>query len=81
LFDEICHFTEGQFRTLIGWLRTDNPDIRQRVIAAGNPPTSAEGEWVKRFWGAWLDPQHPNPAKPGELRWYVTNEKGEDQEV
>ncbi len=81
LFDEICHFTEMQFRTLIGWLRTDNPNIRQRVVAAGNPPTTAEGEWVKRFWAAWLDPQHPNPAKPGELRWYVTNEKGEDQEV
>ena len=81
LFDEICHFTEMQFRTLIGWLRTDNPNIRQRVVAAGNPPTTAEGEWVKRVWAAWLDPQHPNPAKPGELRWYVTNEKGEDQEV
>lgn len=80
-FDEICHFTEMQFRTLIGWLRTDNPNVRQRVVAAGNPPTTAEGEWVKRFWAAWLDPQHPNPAKPGELRWYVTNEKGEDQEV
>lgn len=81
LFDEICHFTEAQFRTLIGWLRTDNPAIRQRVVCAGNPPTDAAGEWVKRFWAAWLDPQHPNPAKPGELRWYVTNEKGEDQEV
>ena len=81
LFDEITHFTEMQFRTLIGWLRTDNPKIRQRVIGAGNPPTTAEGEWVKRFWAAWLDPNHPNPAKPGELRWYVTNEKGEDQEV
>lgn len=80
-FDEICHFTEMQFRTLIGWLRTDNPDIRQRVVAAGNPPTTAEGEWVKRFWAAWLDPNHPNPAEPGELRWYVTNEKGEDEEV
>lgn len=81
LFDEITHFTELQFRTLIGWLRTDNPQVRQRVIAAGNPPTTPEGEWVKRFWAAWLDPHHPNPAKPGELRWYVTNEKGEDQEV
>lgn len=81
LFDEICHFAELQFRTLIGWLRTDRPDIRQRVVCAGNPPTTAEGEWVKRFWAAWLDPNHPNPAKPGELRWYVTNEKGEDQEV
>lgn len=80
-FDEICHFTEGQFRALIGWLRSDDPAQRQRVVCAGNPPTDASGEWVKRFWAAWLDPQHPNPAKPGELRWYVTNEKGEDQEV
>lgn len=81
LFDEICHFTEIQFRTLIGWLRTDKPHIRQRVVCAGNPPTTAEGEWVKRYWAAWLDPKHPNPAKPGELRWYVTNEAGEDEEV
>lgn len=80
-FDEITHFTEAQFRTLIGWLRTDKEGIRQRVVAAGNPPTTAEGEWVKRFWAAWLDPSHHNPAKPGELRWYVTDEKGEDMEV
>ena len=80
-FDEICHFTEGQFRALIGWMRTDNPSVRQRVVCAGNPPTGPEGEWVKRYWAAWLDPMHPNPAKAGELRWYVTNEKGEDQEV
>ena len=80
-FDEICHFTESQFRTLIGWLRTDKPHIRQRVVAAGNPPTTAEGEWVKRYWAAWLDPSHPNPAKPGELRWYVSDEKGDDREV
>lgn len=80
-FDEITHFAELQFRTLIGWLRTDNPNIRQRVVAAGNPPTTPEGEWVKRYWAAWLDPNHPNPAKPGELRWYVSNIKGEDEEV
>lgn len=80
-FDEICHFTELQFRTLIGWMRTDNPNVRQRVICAGNPPTNADGEWVIRYWAAWLDPMHPNPAKPGELRWYITNEKGDDQEV
>lgn len=80
-FDEITHFAELQFRTLIGWLRTDNPNIRQRVVAAGNPPTTPEGEWVKRYWAAWLDPNHSNPAKPGELRWYVSNIKGEDEEV
>lgn len=79
LFDEICHFTELQFRTLIGWKRTDNPDVRQRVVCAGNPPTDADGEWVKRFWAAWLDPMHPNPAKPGELRWYIMGEKGDEE--
>ncbi len=80
-FDEITHFLESQFRTLIGWMRTDNPSVRQRVICAGNPPTSAEGEWVIRFWAPWLDPQHPNPAKPGELRWFVIDEQGKDLEV
>ena len=81
LYDEICHFTETQFRTLNAWMRTDNPKVRQRIVCAGNPPTGPEGEWVKRFWAPWLDPRHPNPAKPGELRWYISNEKGEDQEV
>lgn len=81
LFDEICHFTELQFRSLIGWMRTDDPTIRQRVVCTGNPPTDAEGEWVVRFWAPWLDPQHPNPAKDGELRWFVTDENGKDLEV
>lgn len=80
-FDEITHFLESQFRTLIGWMRSDNPSVRQRVVCAGNPPTDADGEWVVRFWAPWLDPRHPNPAKPGELRWYVTDEKGDDKEV
>lgn len=80
-FDEITHFLELQFRTLIGWLRSDNPNIRQRVVCAGNPPTSSDGQWVKRFWAAWLDPTHPRPAKAGELRWYVSNENGEDIET
>lgn len=81
LFDEICHFTEGLFRSLIGWLRTEDPNVRQRVVCAGNPPTDPEGEWVKVFWAPWLDPLHPNPAKPGELRWYITNADGVDEEV
>jgi len=69
-FDEITHFLEAQFRFLIGWLRGPNP--RKRVVCTGNPPTNEEGQWVTRFWGPWLDPQHPHPAEPGELRWYTT---------
>jgi len=76
-FDELTEFTERQFRTLIAWNRTVIPGQRCRVIAAFNPPTTAEGEWVIRFFAAWLDPQHPNPAEPGELRWYA--QVGEDE--
>ena len=71
-FDEIGHFLEAQFRFLLGWNRTTNPDQRCRVVCAGNPPTSPEGEWVIKFWAPWLDPEYPNPALPGELRWFAT---------
>jgi hypothetical protein len=50
------------------------------VIATGNPPTDEAGGWVTRRWGAWLDKQHPHPAKPGELRWYATID-GKETEI
>lgn len=79
-FDEITHFTESQYRFLIGWNRSVKAGQRSRVIAAGNPPFTAEGAWVIKYWAPWLDKTHPNPAKPGELRWFTTI-SGEDVEV
>lgn len=69
--DEITHFSRSQFKFLTGWLRTDDPLQRCRVICTGNPPTTAEGRWVIEYWAPWLDPKHPNPAAPGELRWFA----------
>lgn len=80
VFDEVAHFLESQFRFLCGWNRTTVQGQRCRVVATGNPPTDAEGEWVVRFWAPWLDPQHPDPALPGELRWFAVLD-GEDREV
>lgn len=79
-FDEITHFLEIQFRFLIGWLRTVRENTRCRVVCTGNPPTDSDGEWVFRYWGPWLDPDHANPAGPGELRWYATID-GKDIDV
>ncbi len=78
-FDEITHFLESQFRFLIGWLRSPDPKQRKRIVCTGNPPTNAEGQWVVKFWAPWLDPNHENPAEPGELRWFTTM-NGEDVE-
>lgn len=79
-FDELPQFLESQFRFLCGWNRTTEQGQRCRVIGAGNPPTSAEGEWVIRYWAPWLDEQHTNPALNGELRWFAALD-GEDVEV
>lgn len=80
-FDELPQFTESQYLYLIGWARTTRPGQRVRVIATGNPPQSTEGEWVIQRWAAWLDENHPNPARPGELRWYVRTSKDIEHEV
>lgn len=79
-FDEVSDFSESQYVFITGWNRTTIPGQRCRVIAAGNPPTRPEGLWVLRRWAAWLDRNHPNPAMPGELRWYTTV-NGEEVEV
>jgi hypothetical protein len=80
LFDEITEFTESIYVFICGWIRSTNQGQRVRVICTGNPPTSESGNWVVRRWAAWLDPKHPNPAKPGELRWYATID-GEEKEL
>jgi hypothetical protein len=79
-WDEVSDFTETQFRFINAWNRSADLKRRCRVVAAGNPPTSPEGLWVFRYWAPWLDPSHPNPAKPGELRWFTTI-NGVDMEV
>lgn len=77
-FDEISDFTESQYTFIIGWNRSARDGQRCRVVATGNPPTKPEGLWVLKRWAPWLDPRHPYPAKPGELRWYTTDDHGDD---
>jgi len=79
-FDEVTEMRESQVRFTMGWTRTSDPQQRARILMTFNPPTTAEGRWVLDFFGPWLDEHHPNPAKPGELRWFTTI-RGIDTEV
>jgi hypothetical protein len=63
---------EHQARFVIGWNRSSNAKQRTRGLMTFNPPTTIEGRWVIEFFGPWLNDMHPNPAKPGELRWFTT---------
>ena len=80
VLDEAANLREAQVRFLMGWVRTTIPGQRCRTLMCSNPPTSAEGMWIIDYFAPWLDPQHPNKADPGELRWYATI-AGKDVEV
>ena len=72
---------ESQVRYTMGWVRTDDTEQQCRVIFCFNPPTTAEGRWVIKFFGPWLDAKHPNPAADGELRWFATIGDNPDYEL
>ena len=83
VWDELPHFSRSMYQFINGWNRTDDPNQRCRVIATGNPPTRPEDRWVVEEWAPWLDPAFPDPATPGELRWYTyeTDANGINQVV
>uniref|UniRef100_A0A6M3KZ93 Putative terminase n=1 Tax=viral metagenome TaxID=1070528 RepID=A0A6M3KZ93_9ZZZZ len=69
-FDELTHFDEPQYVFLISRNRSTVAGQRVRMIATTNPGGPGN-DWVMRRWGAWIDPDHPNPERPGALRWYA----------
>jgi hypothetical protein len=79
-FDEVTEMREAQVRFIMGWTRSNDPTVKPKVLMVFNPPTTAEGRWVIAFFAPWLDKKHPNPAIPGELRWFTTI-GGKDKEV
>jgi len=78
--DEAAQVPEKQVRLLMGWLRTDRPGQRCRVVLGSNPPLDSTGDWMIDYFGPWLNPTHPNPAKPGELRYFLPTDDGKDRE-
>ena len=81
VFDEAPQFLESQVKFLMGWTRTTDPNQRTRILLTGNPPVQAQGYWITRMFGPWLDPDHPRyPTAPGVLLWYAMLD-GEEQVV
>lgn len=70
--DEATECREFQVRFVLGWNRTDLLDQRIRSLLTFNPPTTAEGRWIIKYFGPWLDRKAPKRAKQGELLWFAT---------
>lgn len=80
-FDEVSDFLKSQVMFIKTWNRTTKEGQRCRIVYAGNPPTTPEGLWIIEYFAAWLDEKHPNPAKSGEIRHYISDMHGLDHEV
>jgi hypothetical protein len=80
--DEAAQYPENQVRLIMGWLRTDRPGQRCRVVMGSNPPLDTVGDWLIEYFAPWLLDTHPNPAAPGELRYFLPDEArpGKDRE-
>ena len=87
--DEVTELEIRKLIFLMTWMRTTIPGQRCRAVFTFNPPGSVEnaaddipsGQWVVPFFAPWLDERHVNPAAPGELRYFVSNQQGESEEV
>lgn len=77
-FDQVEQFTEYGYIFMISRARSTDKGQRVRVVSSANW-VGENLDWIIKRWAAWLDPGHPNPAKPGELRWYYKF-KGDEQE-
>ena len=66
-FDELTHFTEGQFFYLLSRNRSMS-GIRPCVRGTTNPDALS---WVKTFLAPWLDKSREDRAASGELRWFI----------
>lgn len=68
-FDEAAQFLEYQVEFVLGWNRSAE-GLRCRAVLASNPPTTAEGEWLIKWFAPWIDDEFEGTrAAPGELRW------------
>ena len=87
--DEVTELSIRKLVFLRTWCRTVKKGQRTRTVFTFNPPGSvdeeseeiSQGRWVIDFFAPWLDERHLNPAGPGELRYFITNEEGESEEV
>lgn len=68
-FDELCHFTEGQFWYLLSRNRS-TCGVRPYVRATCNPDPDS---FVARLIAWWIDPETglPIPSRAGVVRWFI----------
>ena len=77
-YDECTELVKDRIMVLQAWNRSAVPGQRVRALMCFNPPQDSKSKWLIDFFADWVDDRHPNPAMPGELRWFYRNSEGEE---
>jgi len=72
-FDELTSFAESQYLYLFSRCRSAH-GVPCRIRAGTNPGNEGH-DWVFQRWGAWLNPDAPIKAQPGETLYFVRNDE------
>lgn len=75
-FDEGAQITPAKMVFVMGWLRSTTGH-RCRAVIATNPPMGGDGSYLLEWFAPWLDPNFPEQAEPGELRYAYFEGQGE----
>lgn len=78
-FDEATHFSAIQYLYLFSRCRSSH-GVPCRIRSATNPGGPGHSFFFQRF-GPWLDPKHPQPVAPGEVRYFLTEDDGTERRV
>lgn len=88
--DEMALLAKAKVDYVTKWCRTAIKGQRTRIVGTFNPPGGMDGMdivgmWVLDYFAPWLNARHPNPAKSGEVRYFVPSEdpsrRGKEDEV
>ena len=71
-FDEVTDIPQNEVISVMAWNRSTRPDQLCQSFMFFNPPSNPNGEWVVDYFAPWLEPDYPNPADDGEIRWMTT---------
>jgi len=91
--EEATEVPFAQYKKVIAWNRSTKPGQRCRILLTFNPPGAPDeeagegsdavisgGRWIIDYLAPWLDERHPDPAQPGELRYFYRDSKGIERE-
>lgn len=76
-FDQGEQFTKQMVFYLLSRARSVS-GVKPIMRLTVNPPDPNEitGQWLHRFLAPWVSDKFPNPAKPGEKRYFIQKENG-----